>query len=163
MHSSIGFKPSKLPTLMPLFLTLGCCLFYSAFLGDIFTPLLSLLLPSLSLSRTAVLVTLAIVPLAPLCLLDDLSSLQVSSFAGLGGIFYTICFIGYRAITGGYRPGGGEPKILRTHKYFHPLSFIAPTLTLTLAHSCTLTTTNPGRIPLSNARPWTVGLSSPLR
>ena len=94
---------------MPLFLTLGCCLFYSAFLGDIFTPLLSLLLPSLSLTRTAVLITLAIVPLAPLCLLDDLSSLQVSSFAGLGGILYTICFVGYRAVTGGYKPGGGEP------------------------------------------------------
>ncbi|GMH87740.1 hypothetical protein TrVE_jg2816 [Triparma verrucosa] len=106
VHSSIGFKPSKLPTLMPLFLTLGCCLFYSAFLGDIFTPLLSLLLPSLSLTRTAVLITLAIVPLAPLCLLDDLSSLQVSSFAGLGGILYTICFVGYRAVTGGYKPGG---------------------------------------------------------
>ena len=77
VHEGMGFQFGTVATLSSLFLTAGCCLFYSAFLGDIFTPLLRVAAPNVRIGRSGVLLALALVPLLPLVLLEDLSSLQV--------------------------------------------------------------------------------------
>lgn len=70
----------------------GCCVFYAAFAADLLYALTKKL--GFGLSREVVLGLLTCVPLAPLCLGDDLSVLKYSSLAGLVGIAYTASFIG---------------------------------------------------------------------
>lgn len=60
----------------------GCCIFYAAFAADIFQALTNG-------GRTAVLASLFLGPLGPLCLLEDMSALKYSSYAGLVGVFFT--------------------------------------------------------------------------
>ena len=77
VHDSLGLPPSRLPTIMPLCLTLGCCLFYQAFLGDIFTPLFAQTGLGKRVKRSWVILSLSGLVLLPLCLQEDLSALQV--------------------------------------------------------------------------------------
>ena len=75
----------------------GCCVFYAAFAADLFYALAKRL--GLGTSREVVLGVLTCIPLAPLCLGDDLSVLKYSSLAGLLGIAYTASFIGKNGAT----------------------------------------------------------------
>ena len=75
----------------------GCCVFYAAFAADLFYALAKRL--GLGTSREMVLGVLTCIPLAPLCLGDDLSVLKYSSLAGLLGIAYTASFIGKNGAT----------------------------------------------------------------
>jgi len=91
-------------------LTVGCCLFYSAFIGDIFSSLLSGFIPS-SLpaaipKRATILVLLSLSPILPLCLLEDLEALKTSSLIGLCGILFTAMFIMLRFFDKSYSSSG---------------------------------------------------------
>jgi Transmembrane amino acid transporter protein len=102
----------KLTTFIPdlgcVCLTVGCLLFYSAFIGDLFGSLVSGLtgLPAILRKRWSVLLLLHAVPILPLCLLKDLSALKYSSMTGLLGIFYTIFFVAKRLADQSYAAGG---------------------------------------------------------
>jgi Transmembrane amino acid transporter protein len=102
----------KLTTFIPdlgcVCLTVGCLLFYSAFIGDLFGSLVSGLtgLPAVLRKRWSVLLLLHAVPILPLCLLKDLSALKYSSMTGLLGIFYTIFFVAKRLGDQSYAAGG---------------------------------------------------------
>jgi hypothetical protein len=80
----------------------GCCVFYAAFAADLFYALAKRL--GLGTSREMVLGVLTCIPLAPLCLGDDLSVLKYSSLAGLLGIAYTASFIGKNGVTSDVAP-----------------------------------------------------------
>ena len=80
----------------------GCCVFYAAFAADLFYALAKRL--GLGTSREMVLGVLTCIPLAPLCLGDDLSVLKYSSLAGLLGIAYTASFIGRNGVTSDATP-----------------------------------------------------------
>jgi amino acid permease len=129
VHSSLPFsstavRTSLLPTLFPLLLTSGCCLFYSAFLGDILTPLLTAT-TGLTLSRSQILTTLSLTLLLPLCLQNDLSCLQTSSIAGLLGVLYTVAFLFYHAfLSKTYHPNGSMYNLMKDlgHTHLHLLS-----------------------------------------
>jgi amino acid permease len=103
-----GRLTTFIPDLGCVCLTVGCLLFYSAFIGDLFGSLVSGIdgLPSILRKRWSVLLLLHAVPILPLCLLKDLSALQYSSLTGLLGIFYTIFFVGKRLVDGSYAEGG---------------------------------------------------------
>lgn len=103
-----GKSTRWIPDLGCVFLTVGCLLFYSAFIGDLFGSLVSgfTSLPAILRKRWTVLVLLHITPILPLCLKKDLSALKYSSMTGLLGIVYTIFFVGKRLIDGSYSPGG---------------------------------------------------------
>lgn len=102
----------KLTTFIPdlgcVMLTVGCLLFYSAFIGDLFGSLVSgmTFLPDILRKRWSVLLLLHAAPILPLCLKKDLSALKYSSMTGLVGIFYTIYFVGKRLVDGSYAAGG---------------------------------------------------------
>jgi len=91
-------------------LTVGCCLFYSAFIGDLFGKLLSGFIPrsfpKILSKRAAILVMVSLSPILPLCLLEDLEALKTSSMVGLCGILYTILFIAKRFFDKSYSSGG---------------------------------------------------------
>jgi len=75
------------------YLCFGCCVFYSAFVGDIFGTLAATLgIKGPFGSRTAVLAFISSLIILPLCLTEDLSSLQFSSLLGVGGVAYTVLF-----------------------------------------------------------------------
>lgn len=61
-------------------MTFGCCIFYMAFAGDLFSALAGTVssLPEALKKRTVDLVILGLCPLLPLCLMKNLSALQVS-------------------------------------------------------------------------------------
>jgi amino acid permease len=103
-----GKATTYIPDLGCVFLTVGCLLFYSAFIGDLFGSLVSGMtgLPAILRKRWTVLVLLHVVPILPLCLKKDLSALKYSSMTGLLGIFYTIFFVGKRLLDGSYAEGG---------------------------------------------------------
>lgn len=105
---TVGPRTKFIPDLGCVALTLGCLLFYSAFLGDIFGSLVSgmSVLPPFLRKRSTILLLLHAVPVLPLCLTEDLSSLQYSSMAGLLGIVYTVFFVGKRLLDGSYAFGG---------------------------------------------------------
>jgi len=89
------------------FLCYGCCIFYAAFIGDLFSALAQAFnAPLLLHRRWVVLVTLHIFPLLPLCLMKNLSALQYSSFTGVAGILYTVGFVIKRFLDGSYAEGG---------------------------------------------------------
>jgi len=86
-------------------LCFGCCVFYSAFMGDIFTSFSSAVgLGGLLTKRWFVLISMSTGILLPLCLLEDLSALQFSSIMGVVGIAYTVLFHLIRLIDGSYQP-----------------------------------------------------------
>lgn len=117
---TVGPRSKFIPDLGCVALTLGCLLFYSAFLGDIFGSLVSGLpvLPPILRKRWTILLLLHAVPVLPLCLAEDLSSLQYSSMAGLLGIVYTVFFVGKRLADGSYAPGGKFYNLMPDH--LHP-------------------------------------------
>lgn len=86
----------------------GCCVFYSAFIGDLFHSLAGVIpgIPELFKKRAVDLCLLSVFPLLPLCLLKNLSALQYTSFSGLVAILYTVWFVAHRAFDGSYSPGG---------------------------------------------------------
>lgn len=87
-------------------LCFGCCIFYSAFAGDIFGALSSAFgITGILGKRWVVLALLSTLCLLPLCLLEDLSALQFSSLIGVGGIAYTLLFHALRLFDGSYKPG----------------------------------------------------------
>lgn len=60
-------------------MTFGCCIFYSAFAGDLFAALANTasFLPAVLKRRAVDLSLLSIFPLLPLCLMKNLNALQV--------------------------------------------------------------------------------------
>ena len=114
----------KLTTYIPdigcVALTVGCLLFYSAFIGDLFGSLVSGIpgIPSILQKRWTVLLLLHLCPILPLCLKKDLSALKYSSMTGLIGIFYTIFFVGKRLRDGSYAEGGKFFDLMEAH--YHP-------------------------------------------
>lgn len=88
-------------------LCFGCCIFYSAFVGDIFSSVASAVgISGLFARRWAILGVISACIFAPLCLLEDLSALQVSSMVGVTGIAYTVFFHLARLLDGSYASGG---------------------------------------------------------
>ena len=84
----------------------GACLTYACFLGD----LLSQLVPGLG--RTEAILTLALVPMTPLCLLKDLSALSSCSFMGLAAVAVSAYVVCRRAVDGSYGAGGAFARWL---------------------------------------------------
>lgn len=103
-----GKATTFIPDLGCVFLTVGCLLFYSAFIGDLFGSLVSGLtfLPDVLRKRWSILLLLHAAPILPLCLKKDLSALKYSSMTGLAGIFYTVFFVGKRLADNSYAKGG---------------------------------------------------------
>lgn len=103
-----GSNTKYIPDLGCVCLTIGCLLFYSAFIGDIFGSLISGVtsIPTLYRKRWTVLLLLHAVPILPLCLIKDLSALKYSSMTGLVGIVYTIVFVAIRLLDGSYSRNG---------------------------------------------------------
>lgn len=101
-------------------LCFGCCVFYSAFIGDIFTSLISAMgVTGLLAQRPIVLLSITGFVLLPLCQLEDLSALKFSSLVGAGGILYTAAFHALRLLDGSYAQGSEmlshvPPKMLPT-------------------------------------------------
>lgn len=62
-------------------MTFGCCIFYMAFAGDLFSALAGTVssFPAVLKKRAVDLVILGLCPLLPLCLMKNLSALQVNS------------------------------------------------------------------------------------
>lgn len=111
-----GKLTTHIPDLGCVMLTVGCLLFYSAFIGDLFGSLVSGLtfLPEILRKRWSVLLLLHAVPILPLCLKKDLSALKYSSMTGLVGIFYTIYFVAKRLSDGSYAAGGTFHELMPT-------------------------------------------------
>ena len=87
-------------------LCFGCCVFYSAFIGDIFSTLASSLpIGDVLKERTNILILLTAGVITPLCLLEDLSALEPTALLGVVGIFYTVFFTVLRAFDGSYDVG----------------------------------------------------------
>ena len=102
----INHRTEWVVDLSTLALCFGCCVFYSAFIGDIFASLaIAIGLKGLLSERWFVLLLISAGILLPLCLLDDLSALQFSSFMGFIGIIYTVCFHSIRLWDKSYTPG----------------------------------------------------------
>lgn len=105
-----GHLTQYIPDLGCFLLTVGCLLFYSAFIGDLFGSLAAGLLPKgipgFLRKRWTVILALHAAPVLPLCLKKDLSALKYSSMTGLAGIFYTVFFVGKRLVDGSYAEGG---------------------------------------------------------
>ncbi|CAN0367807.1 unnamed protein product, partial [Scytosiphon promiscuus] len=89
-------------------MTFGCCIFYMAFAGDLFSALAGTVssLPEALKKRTVDLVILGLCPLLPLCLMKNLSALQYTSFVGVVSILYTTLFVVKRSLDGSYAHGG---------------------------------------------------------
>ena len=70
-------------------MTFGCCIFYLAFAGDLFSALAgsASFVPAFLKKRAVDLVVLALCPLLPLCLMKNLSALQVKSLSSSVGLF----------------------------------------------------------------------------
>ena len=73
----IGEKTAWMASALVALLCAGCCVFYSAFIGDLFTAVAQTIFPNLELSRPFCLGFLTLFLLLPLCLMSDLSALQV--------------------------------------------------------------------------------------
>lgn len=95
-------------------LCFGCCIFYSAFIGDIFAYLSSALGVTTGVfsKRWVLLAIISSVFLLPLCLLEDLSTLQFSSLLGVGGIALTFLTLLKRATDGTYSVTSAMTKSL---------------------------------------------------
>eukprot|EP01035_Chromulina_nebulosa_P034854 gene34854-46822_t len=101
-------------------LCIGCCIFYSAFMGDIFAALGSVFFQEGLLSkRWFILSALTATLILPLCLLQDLSALQFSSVIGVVGIVYTCIFHVYRLVKGTYSIGSPMLAFLNSRQLPH--------------------------------------------
>ena len=111
-----GSTTKYIPDLGCVCLTIGCLLFYSAFIGDLFGSLISGItqIPTMYRKRWSILLLLHAVPILPLCLIKDLSALKYSSMTGLVGIVYTIVFVAVRLWDGSYAPGGKYHALMPT-------------------------------------------------
>ena len=111
-----GSTTKYIPDLGCVCLTIGCLLFYSAFIGDLFGSLISGVtrIPTMYRKRWSILLALHAVPILPLCLIKDLSALKYSSMTGLVGIVYTIVFVGLRLWDGSYAEGGKYHALMPT-------------------------------------------------
>ena len=111
-----GSTTKYIPDLGCVCLTIGCLLFYSAFIGDLFGSLISGItqIPTMYRKRWSILLLLHAVPILPLCLIKDLSALKYSSMTGLVGIVYTIVFVAVRLWDGSYAPGGTYHALMPT-------------------------------------------------
>lgn len=90
-------------------LCFGCCVFYSAFVGDIFGALSAAAgITGTIGKRSTVLGAISAIFLLPLCLLEDISSLQFSSVLGVVGIMFTVLFHVIRVSDGSYIPKLGK-------------------------------------------------------
>lgn len=90
-------------------LCFGCCVFYSAFIGDIFSALASAVgIGGILAKRSVILGLISSAVLLPLCQLDDISALSFSSILGVGGILYTFLFHILRLVDKSYAPKGGR-------------------------------------------------------
>lgn len=144
----INPKTKWLIDLSVFLLCFGCCVFYSAFVGDIFTSLSSVLgLKGLLNKRWFVLLSISSSILLPLCQLEDLSALKFSSILGVGGIFYTVFFHILRYIDGSY----SSTSLDKSNNVITMLPYVAmkmqpkfptPKMTLMNTHSGTLVLMN---------------------
>lgn len=126
-----------------LTLTIGCCVFYSAFIGDILGAVVSGFgVGGLSGKRSFVLSTISAVVLLPLCLLEDLSALKYTSVAGVLGILYTVAFHILRLVDGTYAEG--SPTLATISEKLRP-KFPAST-----GRAFNLWTVNSGTLVLAN-------------
>lgn len=98
-------------------LCFGCCVFYSAFIGDIFTALATA--AGFPAKRWIVLGVISFGALLPLCLLEDLSALQFSTFFGVVGIIYTVVFHCLRLFDGTY--SGNSPMLRHIPPKLYPI------------------------------------------
>lgn len=90
-------------------LCFGCCVFYSAFIGDIFGALSQAAgVTGILGLRSTVLGAISTICLLPLCLLEDISSLAFSSILGVVGIMFTVLFHVVRVTDGSYAPSTGS-------------------------------------------------------
>ena len=104
----IGEKSRWLADAAIFSLCFGCCVFYSAFIGDIFGALFAAAgVTGVIGKRTTVLGAISAIFLLPLCLLEDISSLQFSSVLGVLGIMFTFIFHAIRVTDGTYTPQSG--------------------------------------------------------
>mmetsp|Transcript_12519 Transcript_12519/g.16435 ORF Transcript_12519/g.16435 Transcript_12519/m.16435 type:complete len:517 (+) Transcript_12519:20-1570(+) len=119
----IGQKTAWVPDVAVSLLTFGCCVFFSAFMGDIFAALAEALGVSGAVLkstmnnfglRTSTILMLTVFPVLPLCLLKDLSALQYTSFGGLVAILYTAFFVALRFFDGSYQDGGKFFSMMET-------------------------------------------------
>jgi Transmembrane amino acid transporter protein len=127
-----GSSTKYIPDLGCVCLTIGCLLFYSAFIGDLFGSLISGItsIPTMYRKRWSILLLLHAMPILPLCLIKDLSALKYSSMTGLVGIVYTIAFVAIRLWDGSYAPGGKYHALMPTK--FQPAAQIEfPSSTVT--------------------------------
>jgi amino acid permease len=122
-------------------LCFGCCVFYSAFAGDIFGALSTAAgFTGVFGKRWMALGSLSALCLLPLCLLEDISSLQFSSLLGVGGILYTVLFHILRFSDGTYSPKTGAMAQLLSAKMQPKWS--SPKFTLWSVNKGTLTLVN---------------------
>ena len=122
-------------------LCFGCCVFYSAFAGDIFGALTSAAgLTGTLGKRWTALGTVSLLCLLPLCLLEDISSLQFSSLLGATGILYTVLFHIIRFVDGSYVPKTGAMALLLSSK-MQP-KWPSPKFTMWSVNKGTLTLVN---------------------
>lgn len=104
----IGQKSRWLADVAVFSLCFGCCVFYSAFVGDIFGALSAAAgVTGVVGKRSTVLGAISALCLLPLCLLEDISSLQFSSILGVAGIMFTVVFHILRVSDGTYTPETG--------------------------------------------------------
>ncbi|CAM9632470.1 unnamed protein product [Pylaiella littoralis] len=104
----IGKKSAWVVEVAMAMMTFGCCIFYMAFAGDLFSALAGTVssFPAVLKKRAVDLVILGLCPLLPLCLMKNLSALQYTSFVGVVSILYTVLFVVKRSIDGTYSEGG---------------------------------------------------------
>eukprot|EP00903_Cladosiphon_okamuranus_P009634 g9167.t1 len=104
----IGKKSAWVVEVAMALMTFGCCIFYMAFAGDLFSALAGTVssLPAVLKKRAVDLVILGLCPLLPLCLMKNLSALQYTSFVGVVSILYTTSFVVKRSLDGSYSEGG---------------------------------------------------------
>jgi len=99
---SVGPKTSWIPACSTTFKTFFACLAISMVLADTFGGLLQRS-PD---ERTAILVTLTVVILLPLCWMKNLASLAPFSLVGIIGMLYTAFAMTLRYLDGSYGVGG---------------------------------------------------------
>eukprot|EP01041_Mallomonas_annulata_P010017 gene10017-20853_t len=101
-------------------LCFGCCVFYSAFIGDIFGALSNAMgATGILAKRAVVLGIISITTLLPLCLVEDLSGLQFSSLLGVVGIIFTVAVHAKRLMDGSYASGSSLLASMPANKMPH--------------------------------------------
>lgn len=102
-----GKRTQIIADLTIFLLCFGSCIFYSAFIGDIFSALASAVgITGILSYRWVILTIMSGLVLLPLCLLDDMSSLQFSSNLGAFGVLFTVFAHIKRQLDGSYAVGG---------------------------------------------------------